>query len=118
MGEPARFDTSGVDDVAVGLLAAEVVFLMRDREAKVVDVMLVVPPQPLSHATPLRCRRRRPLGAGRRQCRGLRDVHRHRRHRAIRFAAGWILFVRARFRRGALLLSWASGLILFWGLGS
>lgn len=48
------------------------------------DVLVVVLPQTIAAAPRLR---RGSLVSSRRQRRGLRDVHRHRRHRAIQFAA-------------------------------
>ena len=57
--------------------------LLPDLELQVVDVLEVVLAEALAPAAapPLR-RRRRGLVAGRRR-RGLRDVHRHRRHRRL-----------------------------------
>jgi len=61
--------------------------LLPDLELQVVDVLEVVLAEALAPAAapPLRRRRRRGLVAGRRR-RGLRDVHRHRRHRRL---GGW-----------------------------
>lgn len=83
------------------------------------DVLMVVLPQTIAAAPRLR---RGSLVSSRRQRRGIRDVHRHRRHRAIQFAAspvrrGCFYFPRFEFgfRGGPVALLWACG--LRWTLG-
>lgn len=56
--------------------------LLPDLELQVVDVLQVVLPQPLAPSAAPPLGRRRGLVAGRHWS-GLRDVHRHRRHRRL-----------------------------------
>jgi len=65
--------------------------LLPDLELQVVDVLQVVLAEALASAAAPPLRRCRGLVAGRRR-RGLRDVHRHRRHRRL----GGSSFLRSR----------------------
>lgn len=89
--------------------------LLPDLELQVVDVLQVVLAQalPSAAAPPLRGGRRG-LVAGRRRC-GLRDVHRHRRHRRPARSGGF--FLRSRKGFGPDAEVWRVALLVGLGLG-